>query len=56
MSNYKYNEYYKEHYKKNYKRISLILSLENDKDILKALDDKNIQGSIKRLIRKAIAG
>ena len=52
----KYKEYYKEHYKKNYKRISLILSLKNDKDILNALDENNMQGSIKRLIRKAIAG
>lgn len=50
-----YKDYYKEHYKKNYKRISLILSLENDKDILNALDEKNKQGSIKRLIRKAIS-
>lgn len=43
-----------EYDKENRLKITLFLSKENDKDIIKAIDMSNKQGSIKQLIRKAI--
>lgn len=58
MSKTCYNtEYYREYNKKKLKRISLSLSLENDKDIIKAIQQEspdNIQAGVKSLIRRAI--
>ena len=58
MSKTCYNtEYYREYNKKKLKRISLSLSLENDKDIIKAIETEspdNIQAGVKALIRKGI--
>lgn len=58
MSKTKYNtEYYREYNKKNLKRISLSLSLVNDKDIIEAIEREspdNIQAGVKALIRKGI--
>ena len=51
----RYNEYMRDYLHDHFKRISINLHTEKDKDILEALDDGNIQGSIKKLIRKAIA-
>lgn len=44
----------KEYDEKNRMRISLFLSQKNDKDIIEAIDPNNKQGSIKKLLRKAI--
>ena len=58
MSKTKYNtDYYREYNKKNLKRISLSLSLTNDKEIIKAIEAEspdNIQAGVKSLIRKGI--
>lgn len=51
----RYNEYMRDYLHDHFKRISINLHTEKDRDILEALDDGNIQGSIKKLIRKAIA-
>ena len=53
--NVKMNSFNKKEYdEKNRMRISLFLSYKNDKDIIDAIDPKNIQGSIKKLIRKSL--
>jgi hypothetical protein len=52
-----YNSYMSKYLKVNTRRISLNLSLINDKDILQAIqetDPKNIQGAIKTLIRRGL--
>lgn len=54
MSKQTYESYYKDYNKRNNKRISLNLSKEKDADIIKALDGKNIQASIKGLIRDGL--
>ena len=54
MAEKKYNGYMREYLKEKYKRISLIFSYEKDMDIIEALDENNIQASIKRLIRSGI--
>jgi hypothetical protein len=51
----RYNDYMRDYLHDHFKRISINLHIEKDRDILEALDDGNIQGSIKKLIRKAIA-
>ena len=49
-----YDNYFKEYEKANTKRISLNLSLDKDADIIKELKGKNIQGTIKKLIREGL--
>lgn len=58
MSKSQYDkEYYRAYNKANLKRISLSLSLVNDKDIIEAIKREspdNIQAGVKALIRKGI--
>lgn len=58
MSKSQYDkEYYRAYNKANLKRISLSLSLVNDKDIIEAIETEspdNIQAGVKSLIRRAI--
>ena len=49
-----YDNYFKEYEKANTKRISLNLSLDKDADIIKELEGKNIQGTIKKMIREGL--
>ena len=49
-----YDNYFKEYEKANTKRISLNLSNEKDADIIRAIDGKNIQGTIKKMIREGL--
>ena len=46
-----YDNYYKEYEKEHIRRISLTLSVKKDADILKEIEGKNIQGTIKELLR-----
>lgn len=46
-----YENYYKEYEQRNTKRVSLNLSTSKDADIIKAIEGKNKQATIKRLIR-----
>lgn len=48
------NKYMKGYLKDNYKRISMLLKLEDDRDIIERIDNTRIQASIKELIRKGI--
>ena len=58
MSKSQYNrDYYRQYNKSKLKRISLSLSLVNDKDIIEAIETEspdNIQAGVKSLIRRAI--
>lgn len=54
MAKQTYESYYKEYEMKNTKRVSLNLSITKDADIIKAIDENNMQGSIKELDRKGI--
>lgn len=55
MKKQTYDNYFKEYEMRNTTRVSLNLSNEKDADIIKALDgEKNIQGTIKRLIRNGL--
>ena len=49
-----YENYFKEYEKEHIRRISLTLSVKKDADILKEIEGKNIQGTIKELIREGI--
>lgn len=49
-----YETYFKEYNKNNCKRISLILSKDKDADIIKELEGKNIQRTIKKMLREAM--
>ena len=49
-----YENYYKEYEQKNTMRVSLNLSTRKDADIIKALEGKNKQATIKELIRNGI--
>lgn len=50
----KRNEYTRHYIRDKYRRVSLLLNYESDKDIIEELNQDNIQGSIKELIRKGI--
>ena len=49
-----YKSYMKEYWKANCKRISLVLHKENDADLIKALEGKNMQATAKELMRAGI--
>jgi beta-lactam-binding protein with PASTA domain len=49
-----YDNYFKEYYKSKCKKISLTLSKDKDADIIKELEGKNIQGTIKELMREGM--
>lgn len=51
---FNYNKYMSDYNKKNIEYVSLKLHKENDKDIIDAIDFKNKQGSIKKLIRAGL--
>lgn len=46
-----YENYFKEYYKNNCKKISLTLNKEKDADIIEYLEGKNIQATIKKMLR-----
>ena len=48
------NKYMRGYLKENYKRISMLLKLEDDRDIIEAIDNNRIQGSIKDLVRDGL--
>lgn len=50
----RYNDYMRDYLHDNYKRVSIMLHFERDRDIIEALDADNVQGSIKKLLRRAI--
>ena len=49
-----YQNYFKVYENEKIRRISLHLSKEKDADILKEIEGKNIQGTIKELIREGM--
>lgn len=50
------SDYDREYMKKNCKQIKLQLNKEKDKDIIQWLEGKNVNGTIKQLIREKIKG
>lgn len=50
------SDYDREYMKKNCKQIKLQLNKEKDKDIIQWLEDKNVNGTIKQLIREKMKG
>lgn len=49
-----YESYFKEYYKNNCKKISLTLNKDKDADLIEFLEGKNIQATIKEMMRSEI--
>lgn len=49
-----YENYFKEYYKNNCKKISLTLNKDKDADLIEYLEGKNIQATIKKVMRSEI--
>lgn len=46
-----YENYFKDYYKRKCKKISLTLNKDKDADLIKYLEGKNIQATIKKVLR-----